>query len=391
MSLPVDHNAAARLAAIVASSDDAIVSKDLNGRIMSWNAAAERMFGWTAEEVIGQSITIIIPPERRTEEDYVLSQIRQGIVVDHFETIRQRKDGSTLNVSVTISPIHGPDGTVVGASKIARDVTEQLRLRQAAEDASRQKDEFLATLSHELRTPLNTVLGYAVMLEKGTMDPNQQSKAIAVIHRNAQVLTQLVSELLDTSRIVTGQIRLSIANIDLSSLATEAVENIRPSITAKGISFDVRIEPDVRILGDRDRLRQIMWNLLTNAVKFTPMDGRIEMRVWPEQSSAIISVRDTGVGVLPDDLPHIFKRFWQAETGRAREHSGLGLGLALAKHLTELHGGSIEARSAGEGKGTEFRVKLPTRMADVPRAVSENSEDDSVAADAAVPRQRNST
>jgi PAS domain S-box-containing protein len=240
MSLSME-NSAARLAAIVASSDDAIVSKDLNGRITSWNAAAERMFGWTADEIIGKSITILIPADRQAEEEYVLSQIRQGNVVDHFETVRQRKDGSLLNISVTISPIHGPDGTVVGASKIARDVTEQLRLRQAAEEASRQKDEFLATLSHELRTPLNTVLGYAAMLEKGTMGPDQQSKAIEVIHRNALVLADLVSELLDTSRIVTGQIRLNIARTDLSSLATEAVENIRPSIATKGIGFDVRI------------------------------------------------------------------------------------------------------------------------------------------------------
>ncbi len=385
------ENSAARLAAIVASSDDAIVSKDLNGRITSWNAAAERMFGWTADEVIGKSITILIPADRQAEEDYVLSQIRQGNVVDHFETVRQRKDGSLLNISVTISPIHGPDGTVVGASKIARDVTEQLRLRQAAEEASRQKDEFLATLSHELRTPLNTVLGYAAMLEKGTMAPDQQSKAIEVIHRNALVLADLVSELLDTSRIVTGQIRLNIARTDLSSLANEAVENIRPSVSTKGIGFDVRIEPGVEILGDRDRLRQIMWNLLTNAVKFTPVGGRIGMRVAAERPNAVISVRDTGIGVSPDALPHIFKRFWQAESGQTREHIGLGLGLALAQHLTELHGGSIEARSKGAGKGAEFLVRVPMRNAESAPAEGKQDEHDSVGVDAAVHREREST
>jgi PAS domain S-box-containing protein len=385
------ENSAARLAAIVASSDDAIVSKDLNGRITSWNAAAERMFGWTADEVIGKSITILIPTDRQDEEDYVLSQIRQGIVVDHFETIRQRKDGSLLNISVTISPIHGPEGTVVGASKIARDITEQLRLRRAAEEASRQKDEFLATLSHELRTPLNTVLGYAAMLEKGTVSPEQQPKAIEVIHRNALVLADLVSELLDTSRIVTGQIRLNIAPTDLASLATEAVENIRPSITTKGIGFDVCIEPRVEVIGDRDRLRQIMWNLLTNAVKFTPVGGRIDMRVAAERPNAIISVRDTGIGVSPEALPHIFKRFWQAESGQSREHTGLGLGLALAKHLTELHGGSIEASSTGVGKGAEFLVKLPMRNAENATTDGRQDEHDSVGVDAAVHRQREST
>jgi PAS domain S-box-containing protein len=367
MSMPLD-NSAARLAAIVASSDDAIVSKDLNGRITSWNAAAERMFGWTADEVIGKSITLIIPADRQAEEEYVLSQIRQGLIVDHFETVRQRKDGSTLSISVTISPIHAADGTVVGASKIARDITEQQRLRQAAEEASRLKDEFLATLSHELRTPLNTVIGYSAMLQKGMVDESQQSKAIEVIHRNAQVLTHLVGELLDTSRIVTGKISLITAPTDLSSLARESVENIRPAVTAKGIALDVRIKPGVELIGDQDRLRQIVWNLLTNAVKFTPAGGRIEMQVWEEGSSAVIALRDTGIGFSAEALPHIFKRFWQAESGRGRELGGLGLGLTLAKYLTELHGGTIQAASGGEGKGAEFRVTLPQRVAEVANA-----------------------
>jgi len=358
-----------RLAAIVASSDDAIVSKDLNGVIMSWNAAAERMFGWTAKEAIGKPITIIIPKDRIEEEHFVLSRIRRGLIVDHFETVRQRKDGSTIQISVTISPIHAPDGTVVGASKIARDITEQLRLRQEADEANRMKDEFLATLSHELRTPLNTVVGYTAMLRKGVMDGAQQEKAIEVIHRNAQVLTDLVGELLDTSRMVTGKVRLDIHETDLSLLATEAVENIRPSVAAKGICLEVQIQPGVQILADRDRLRQVMWNLLTNAVKFTPTGGRIEIQVYSESPSAHIVVRDTGIGLSAEALPHIFKRFWQGENGQMRDYGGLGLGLSLSKYLTELHGGSIQALSAGRGKGSEFRVSLPLRTAEVARAV----------------------
>ncbi len=315
------EDSAARLAAIVASSDDAIVSKDLNGRIMSWNAAAERMFGWTAEEAIGKSITIIIPADRLDEENYVLSRIRQGFVVDHFETVRQRKDGSTIQISVTISPIHGPDGTVVGASKIARDISEQKRLRQEADEANRLKDEFLATLSHELRTPLNTVVGYTAMLRKGIMDEMQQSKAVEVIHRNAQALTDLVGELLDTSRMITGKVRLDVHETDLSALAAEAAENIRPSILAKRLTLETGIEPNVLILGDRDRLRQILWNLLTNAVKFTASGGRIELRVHAESPYGQILVRDSGIGISAEALPHIFKRFWQAESGRIREHA----------------------------------------------------------------------
>jgi PAS domain S-box-containing protein len=359
---------AARLAAIVASSDDAIVSKDLNGRITSWNAAAERMFGWTSEEAVGRPITIIIPVERLKEEDYVLSRIRQGFAVDHFETVRQRKDGSTLEISVTISPIHALDGTVIGASKIARDITEQKRLRQEADEANRLKEEFLATLSHELRTPLNTVVGYTAMLRKGMIDVTQQSKAVEVIHRNAQALTDLVGELLDTSRMVTGKVKLDIKETDLSLLAGEAVENIRPSVIAKGLTLETGIEPNVKILADADRLRQVLWNLLTNAIKFTPTGGRIEMRVVAEAPYAHVVVCDTGIGVSADALPHIFKRFWQAESGRTRDHSGLGLGLALSRYLTELHGGSIHAQSAGEGQGTEFRVTLPLRIAAVAQA-----------------------
>ena len=358
----VPEESISRLAAIVSSSDDAIVSKDLNGIIKSWNAAAERMFGWTAAEAIGNPITIIIPRDRLDEEDYVLSRIRQGLTVDHFETVRQRKDGTTIQISVTISPIHGPDGTVVGASKIARDISEQRRLRQEAEEANRLKDEFLATLSHELRTPLNTVVGYTAMLQKGMMDLTQQAKAIEVIHRNAQTLTDLVGELLDTSRMVTGKVRLDINDTDLSELATEAIENIRPSIAAKGLNLEINIEPAVRILADRDRLRQIMWNLLTNAVKFTPSGGRIEVGVYAESPSAHLIVRDTGIGVSAEALPHIFKRFWQGETGRMREYGGLGLGLSLSKYLTELHGGTILATSHGEGKGSEFHVMLPLRI-----------------------------
>lgn len=368
MSLRPEETAS-RLAAIVASSDDAIVSKDLNGVIKSWNAAAERMFGWTAEEAIGKPITIIIPKDRIQEEDYVLSRIRQGLVVDHFETVRQRKDGTTLQISVTISPIHGPDGTVVGASKIARDISEQIRLRQEADEANRLKDEFLATLSHELRTPLNTVVGYTAMLRKGMMDPTQKERAIDVIHRNARVLTDLVGELLDTSRMVTGKVRLEFQEIDLSLLATEAVENIRPSISAKGLCLDVRIQPGIRIMADGDRLRQVLWNLLTNAIKFTPSGERIEVQVYTESPSVHIVVRDTGIGMSAQALPHIFKRFWQGETGQMREFGGLGLGLSLSKYLTELHGGSIEATSPGKGKGSEFRVSLPFRIAGVARVV----------------------
>jgi PAS domain S-box-containing protein len=353
---------ALRLAAIVESSEDAIVSKTLDGIIRTWNRAAERMFGYTADEAVGRHITVIIPDDRLSEETEVLRRLGAGESVEHFETVRKRKDGTLLDISLTVSPIR-LGGIVVGASKIARDITEQRRLRKEIEEANRMKDEFLATLSHELRTPLNTVVGYAAMLQKGMMEEGQQSKAVDVIHRNAQILTRLVGDLLDTSRIVTGQIRLDVRECNLSSLAREAVENIRPSAEAKGVSLDAAIEPGVTIRGDRDRLRQVMWNLLTNAVKFTPSDGRIDVRLWAEPGEARLVVRDTGIGVTADALPRIFQRFWQAEAGRSRDNSGLGLGLALSRHFVELHGGRIGAISAGPGKGTELWVELPRTLA----------------------------
>jgi PAS domain S-box-containing protein len=350
---------ALRLAAIVQFSDDAIVSKNLDGYIQTWNKSAERLFGYPAEEAIGRHITLIIPENRRDEETEVLRRIRAGQTVEHFETVRRRKDGSQIDISLTVSPIRR-GSEIIGASKIARDITEQRRLRQEAVEANRLKDEFLATLSHELRTPLNTVVGYAAMLQRGLLDESQRSKAVDVIHRNAQVLTDLVGELLDTSRIVTGKIRLVVGDCDLSSVVEQAVENIRPSASAKELRLDTAVERGVTIRGDSERLQQVMWNLLTNAVKFTPAGGRIDVSLSTVDSCARILVRDTGAGMTADALPHVFQRFWQGN-GKSREFGGLGLGLALSRNFVELHGGTIVARSEGTGRGAEIQVDLPMR------------------------------
>jgi PAS domain S-box-containing protein len=357
------------LAAIVASSEDAIVSKDLQGVIQSWNRGAERIFGYTAEEVIGRPITIIIPEERITEEDHVLSKIRRGEVIEHFETVRRRRDGSHVEISLTVSPIRSATGTILGASKIARDISEQKRLQRVAEEASRMQDEFLAVLSHELRTPLNTVLGYARMLRRpdAAVKPEQQARALDVLERNADVLAKLVNDLLDTSRIVTGKLRLALETFPLDEVVRDAIETIRPGIDAKHVTIHVSIPKAVEVLGDRDRMRQVVWNLLSNASKFTPTGGQIHVRVGQEGSIAEIEVRDTGVGIQREDLPLIFQRFWQADTGTAREFGGLGIGLALARHLVELHGGSIVAQSEGPGKGAVFLVRLPAEAVSLPR------------------------
>jgi PAS domain S-box-containing protein len=356
----VPVNPSGLLSSIVASSDDAIVSKDLNGVITSWNRAAERMFGYPAEEAIGKHITMIIPADRLDEEDFVLSRIRKNLSVDHFETIRRRKNGQLIQVSLTVSPIHGPDGGVVGASKIARDITQQRELAAQLEEANRLKDEFLATLSHELRTPLHSILGYTQMLRHGGLDRERQEGALQIIERNAKVLAQLVSDVLDISRIISGKIRLELQRCDLGPIVTAALDSVQPTFAAKGVRLERLIEPrPIVVLGDPARLQQIIWNLLTNAVKFTPTGGRVQLVLSHSRREAEIVVTDSGIGIAPEFLPHLFERFRQADSRPTRQFGGLGLGLALVRHFTELHGGAVQASSEGPAHGSTFRVQLP--------------------------------
>ena len=350
-----------RLAAIVDCSVDAIVSKDLNGVIQTWNKAAERMFGYRADEVIGKSILVIIPEDRHPEEDSLIGRIRAGMTVEAFETVRRRKDGTLIAISLSVSPIRTSTGSIIGASKIARDITLQRQLALQAEDANRIKDEFLAMLSHELRTPLNAVLGYTRMLRMRGLDEHRQARAIDVIERNAQMLSQLVSDVLDISRIVTGKMQLTMAPFDISQIVCAAVDIVMPSADGKGVAIHTEFpEPRPPLKGDADRMQQVMWNLLTNAVKFTPAGGRIDISVARRDASVEVTVRDTGVGIREEALPFVFQRFWQGDTTGHRPQGGLGLGLALARHIVELHGGTISAASEGEGRGAAFTISLPS-------------------------------
>ena len=358
--MPVrDDDPQSHLAAIVSSSEDAIISKDLNGIVQTWNRSAERMFGYTADEAIGQSITIIIPDDRLSEEDTVLGHIRAGLPIEPFETVRRRKDGSLIDISLSASPIVRTDGVIVGASKIARDITEQKRLQRAAEEANRLKDEFLALLSHELRTPLNTLLGYIRMLRRPDLPPELHARALDAMERNSEALTELVNDVLDTSRIVTGKMRLVLAPVDLPPVIADALDAVRPAATSKGVHLEARIADGLEVVGDQDRLRQVLWNLLSNAVKFTPAGGRVQLDAHGERGGVWIRVADTGIGIDPRHLPYVFQRFWQAENGVSREYGGLGLGLALVRHIIEMHGGTVDVTSAGPGRGAAFTVMIP--------------------------------
>jgi PAS domain S-box-containing protein len=361
---------ALRLAAIVESSEDAIVGKDLNSIVTSWNVAAEQMFGYAAADIIGKSVRLIIPDDRQHEEDDVLRRIRDGQRIEHFETIRCKKDGTLVPVSLTISPIRNERGVVIGASKIARDIGDRIRadeerrrLLEMARSANRLKDEFLATLSHELRTPLNAIVGYSRMLQAGILaDGEKQTKALDTLVRNAASLTQIVEDVLDVSRIVSGKLRLNVQAVELSQIVREAVETSQPAADARGIRLDVIVDPQGTLVsGDPDRLRQVVWNLCSNAVKFSQRGDRVEVRLERVNSHVEVIVTDTGIGIETAFLPHLFERFTQADAATNRVHSGLGLGLAISRHLVELQGGQISAHSEGLGRGSTFRVELPLR------------------------------
>jgi PAS domain S-box-containing protein len=403
-----------RLAAIVDNSDDAIVGKDLNSIITSWNQGAQRIFGYTAEEMIGTSIKRLIPADRQDEEDVILARLRRGERFDHFETMRVTKEGRELYVSLTISPIKDADGNVVGASKIARDITdrklaeaalrtaqkaaeaantekaqllESERLARAeAERASRIKDEFLATLSHELRTPLNAVLGWSTILRgRENLDP-EMIQALETIDRNARVQGQIIEDLLDMSRIISGKVRLDVQPLDLPGILLEAVDTMRASAATKGVRIQTLIDPfNATILGDPNRLQQIFWNLLSNSIKFTPKHGRIQVLLQRINSHVEVSVIDTGEGISPDFLPYIFNRFQQADASTTRRHGGLGLGLAIVKNLVELHGGTVRAKSGGAGKGATFIVSLPLTVFHPPPDQGEREHPKSKALELPVP------
>lgn len=357
------------LAAIVTSSNDAIVSKTLDGVVTSWNAAAERMFGYTTGEAVGRPITMIIPPERIEEEAHFLRLLRRGERIENYTTVRVTKDGRRIHVSLTISPIRDSSGHIIGASKTARDVTEREQLlvrekqaRTRAEEASRLKDDFLATVSHELRTPLNAILGWAQLLRVGNLDDDRARHAIDVIERNARTQAQVIEDILDVQRIITGKLRLEVQTLMPAPTVESALESVRHAAEAKGVRLHANLDPQAGpISGDPARLQQIVWNLLSNSIKFTPPGGRVEVRLAGIDSAIEIMVSDTGEGIDPQFLPHVFDRFRQADASTTRTSTGLGLGLAIVRHLVELHGGTVIAESAGKGQGATFTVQLPIR------------------------------
>jgi PAS domain S-box-containing protein len=364
----------ALLAAIVESSDDAIVSKTLEGRIQSWNAGAVRIFGYTAAEAIGQPITIIIPAELRDEERRILEQVRRGERVDHFDTTRVTKDGRKIEISLTVSPIRDSRGVIVGASKIARDISDRKRWeaalldserrlhenQEALRDADRRKDEFLALLAHELRNPLAPIRYALAANKKAGRTPEQLKRSEEIMERQIMHMSRLLDDLLDVARITRSTLELKKAPTELTFVVGSAIDTARPILDAKRhtLSLDLPKHP-VRLEADPVRLAQALSNLLINAAKYTDPGGQIYLRAAQVGNEIVVSIRDNGVGISADMMPRLFTMFTQAPGALSRAEGGLGIGLALVRGLAALHGGSVEAHSEGPGKGSEFIVRLP--------------------------------
>ena len=372
-----------RTRAILDTAIDAIVGMDHQGRVTDFNPAAARMFGYSASDAVGADLAqLLIPPALRDQYHHGLSRYLatgSGPFVDRLiETTACHADGHQFPVEVAIALVpgeHPPRFTGFVRDLTARAATErereqllqrELDARRYAEAANRAKDEFLATLSHELRTPLNAIVGWTRLLLDGTLDEQNTKKALQVIDRNAQLQTQLVADILDVSRIITGGLRLNVRPVDLRAVIAAAVDAVRPAATAKNVRLTSRLSLSSPVHeGDPQRLQQVVWNLLTNAVKFTPAGGWVEIALFETADGSVcIRVQDNGAGIDPAISARVFERFWQADGTKSRQHGGLGLGLAIVRHLVELHGGSVRVESAGPGLGSTFVVQLPQARPD---------------------------
>lgn len=353
----------AYLGAIIESSDDAILSKDLNGIITSWNISAERIFGFTTEETVGQHITMLIPTERLPEEEQILRQLRAGNRIEHFETMRRHKNGTLIPVSLTVSPIRDSLGTVIGASKVLRNISERIEIQKALKEMSQKKDEFLANMSHELRTPMNAVIGLTNLLKASKTLSERDQKFVETLKVSADNLMELINDLLDFAKIDADSLQFEHIEFSLAEQVQKVITIMSVRAQEKGLKLHLSYAPtlDCKYWGDPLRIHQILANLISNAVKFTHK-GRVEVMIDGTKESngsthITFAVRDTGVGIPQDKMHLIFDKFTQADPSTTRQFGGSGLGLAITKGLVEGMGGTIGVQSE-MNIGTTFTVML---------------------------------
>jgi PAS domain S-box-containing protein len=351
-----------RLAAIVESSEDAIISKTLKGIITSWNSAAEKMFGYTEDEIIGKPIDILIPHTNRQEEKEIISKIKAGQKIDHFETIRLRKDGTEINISLTVSPIKNDKGEIVGASKISRDITKRVELDQKLrlyteqlKELNKYKDEFMAMASHELKTPLTVIKANLQLLEfKLQQDPNNEF--VHKTMKQVNKLGNLISDLFDISKIQAGQLQLNYTEFDPRDLIEETIGSIAHTFASHKIKTVFNGEP-VKISADYNRLEQVLINVLTNAIKYSPTSDEIILSTKSDNENVILSVTDSGIGIPEEDMEKVFTRFFRVR-GLASTFSGSGIGLYISSEIIKRHGGKMWVESQ-ENIGSTFFCSIP--------------------------------
>jgi PAS domain S-box-containing protein len=347
-SLEEEHS---RLAAIVESSNDAIVGKTLKGIITNWNRAAELLFGYSAQEAIGKPITMIIPAELQQEEVDIIGKIRQGIRIQHFETVRKSKDGRLINVSLSISPIKDGTGKIIGAAKIARDITERKELEQ-------RKDEFISMASHELKTPVTALKGFTQLLQRRfkRMDDAESVRFLVRMDTQIDKLTKLISDLLDISRMQSGELEYRMEPFDLNVLASEIVENVQGTIQTHQLILQKTAHACV--FGDRDRIGQVLINLLTNAIKYSPGAEKVIVQIARDGTNVQVSIQDFGIGI--DEAYHekIFERFYQVNEPLEKTYPGLGIGLYISCEIVKRHAGRLWVQSR-KGEGSTFTFCLP--------------------------------
>ena len=366
-----------RLTKHLENSPLVVVEWDSDFRVSRWSESAEALFGWEAEEVLGKHVNEwhFVFADDVNAVDTVTFRQREGVEIQGVLYNRNyKKDGSVIHCEWYNSVLHDETGNLVSVLSLVLDVTDrksaekeradllvrERNARRHAEEADRLKDEFLATLSHELRTPLTSILGWASMIRNGEVEGANAARAIETIERNARSQARLIDDLLDVSRIITGNLRLDLNPLDLAPIVEAAVDALRPTADAKGIGLRLEFAPvSCLVRGDANRLRQVIWNLLSNAIKFTPKRGNVTITLDCVESLARLTVRDTGEGISAEFLPYVFDRFRQAEGSISRKQGGLGLGLAVVRHLVELHGGNVRANSEGLDEGSTFQVELP--------------------------------